>query len=101
MREITRRRLMQMAAAAAVSNAVGARADNAEQGFQKNGAVGTSPLYSGSPIEIYTNTLSAVAGDELTLHVSTTAKHFNIQIARIGLEESVVWTKAQVRPCDG
>jgi hypothetical protein len=54
-------------------------------------------VHTGSKIEVYANTLSVVAGEELQLHVSTTARHFNLEFARAGLEETVVWTRNDLR----
>ena len=53
----------------------------------------TDLLYTRRPIEIYTGTLSAASGDTVTLHVSTTANRFHLQIARVGAADQVVWTK--------
>jgi len=97
MSNVTRRSLLQIAAATAVSEALGAPASASGETPQKEESYAQSTLYTRSPIELYINTLSAAPGDELTLHVSTTAQHFNVQIARVGLEETVVWTQEHVR----
>jgi hypothetical protein len=67
-----------------------------ESKIQRGGAAVQNELYTRSPIEIYTNTLSAAPGEEITLHISTTARHFDLQIARIGLEETPVWTRKRL-----
>ena len=74
---ITRRRLLQVAAAAAVVD----------------GRVGAETVKTKGAIELYTNTLSTAPGEEVSIHVSTTARHFNLQVSRIGTEETVVWTR--------
>lgn len=85
MKDITRRSVLHGAAAAVVSQkfAAAAAAEPAAK----------AKLYTGSPVEVYTGALSAVAGDDLTIHVSTIAKRFTLQIARVGLEETLVWEK--------
>lgn len=89
MSHITRRDLFQVvvaAAAAAKSPSSSASLD------QKGGEPGSSaPL-----IEVYTDRLSAAAGDLITIHVSTVARRFNIEMARIGRDENVVWRKTNL-----
>src|SRR5688572_13871646 len=98
MSEITRRELLQIAAAATVvSPGTGAEAGTSEGSAETQRSAGPRELYTRSPIEVYTNTLSAVAGEELTLHVSTIARQFDLEIARIGQDETVVWSKKDVR----
>jgi hypothetical protein len=55
--------------------------------------VKTRQLYSESAIEVYTGTLSARPGDEVTIHVSTSLDRYNLQVARIGQETEVVWSR--------
>ena len=88
MTDISRRHLLQVAAAGALSSVLGSSASGAEATQE-----GQRELYSLSPIEVYTNTLSAEAGEEVTIHVSTLAGHFNLQIARIGADEKMVWSQ--------
>lgn len=47
-------------------------------------------------VEGYTDQISYRAGDEVRLHVSTTAASFNVEIARLGMKREVVWAKANV-----
>ena len=42
-------------------------------------------------IEAYSDRLSYQAGDEIQLHVSTTAVKYSVEIARVGARQSVVW----------
>jgi len=88
MSEITRRDLLELSAAAAVIRSIGAVARVSDKSPQ--------PSASQPTIEVYTNTLSAAAGDNVTIHVSTTARHFNVQMARVGVEETIVWTRANL-----
>src|SRR5262249_7354332 len=44
----------------------------------------------------YTGALSYRAGDEVGLHVSTSAKSFSAEIARIGAHTEVVWTRDRI-----
>ena len=83
-------------AATVVSQGIGRTANASKQSPQATAADTRHKLFSHSPIEVYTNTLSAAAGDEVTIHVSTTAKSFHLQIARIGLEEKVLWTQVRL-----
>src|SRR5688500_11966730 len=55
-----------------------------------------SDLFTGSAIEVYTNALSAEAGEEISIHVSTTAQHFDVRVERIGLEVVEVWRRTQL-----
>jgi hypothetical protein len=55
-----------------------------------------SDLFTGSSIEVYTSALSGQAGDEIALHVSTTAQLFDLRVSRIGREEVTVWERTQV-----
>lgn len=41
---------------------------------------------------MYTSTLSARAGEHVAIHVSTIARRFDLRIARIGMDETPVWT---------
>jgi hypothetical protein len=54
---------------------------------------GERRLFTGSAIEVYTGTLSARAGDEVTIHVSTTAARYDLTVSRIGAEQTVVWRR--------
>lgn len=92
MSEPTRRQLLQAAAAAVVGKASNIIARSAER-ISPPSEYDRGRLYTHGEIEVYTNTLSAAPDDTLTLHVSTRARRFNLQIARIGLEETVVWSK--------
>jgi hypothetical protein len=47
-------------------------------------------------VEGYTNRLSYVPGEEVAFHISTSAKQFEVEIARVGAEREVVWTKDKV-----
>ena len=44
-------------------------------------------------IEGYTDQLSVKAGEELGFHISTHTHEYSIEIARVGSERQVVWTK--------
>ena len=44
-------------------------------------------------IQGYTDQLSVQAGDQIGLHISTNAKRYSVQIARVGGKREVVWTK--------
>ncbi|MFM8357459.1 MAG: hypothetical protein ACKOET_02770 [Verrucomicrobiota bacterium] len=46
-----------------------------------------SPLY----IEGYAGQVSYAPGEALTLHVSTTAEAFEVEVARLGGQREVVW----------
>jgi hypothetical protein len=48
------------------------------------------PLY----VEGYTDQLSYVAGDEVALHVSTSAPKYSLEIARLGAQREVVLTRS-------
>ena len=45
----------------------------------------------------YTDQLSYRAGDEVTFHVSTPAKTYDLEIARIGAAREIVWRKQDVK----
>ena len=47
-------------------------------------------------IEGYAGRVSCKPGEELSLHVSTTAPKFTVEIARLGAQREVVFTKADV-----
>jgi len=47
-------------------------------------------------VEGYTNQLSYVPGEEIVFHVSTTAPNYSLEIARIGTEAKLVFTKAEI-----
>ena len=44
-------------------------------------------------IEGYTDQLSVEAGEEIGFHVSTNTHEYAIEIARVGVERKIVWTK--------
>ena len=48
-------------------------------------------------IEGYADQLSVEAGDEIGLHISTSAEEYSVEIARVGSERQVVWTKSGLR----
>jgi hypothetical protein len=48
-------------------------------------------------LEAYVWPQSAVAGDEVALHVSTDAPAFDVEVAREGAARSVVWSRTGVR----
>src|SRR5688572_26822513 len=88
MSKMTRRDILEIAAVTAVSGTLATRSEAAEQGPDIK-----RELYTRRPIEVYTSKLSATPGEAVTLHVSTTAKRYNLQIARAGAPNKVVWTK--------
>ncbi len=47
-------------------------------------------------VEGYAKQVSYAPGEELTLHVSTSASEFAVEISRIGAERSTVWSKKDV-----
>ena len=47
-------------------------------------------------VEGYAGHISYAPGDELTLHVSTSATSFDVEIARVGAKREVVWTAKAV-----
>ncbi len=47
-------------------------------------------------IEGYPDQLSVSAGDEIGFHISTNAQKYSIEIARVGAERQVVWTRDDV-----
>jgi hypothetical protein len=49
--------------------------------------------FTGSAIEVYTGTSSARAGDRVTIHVSTSAREYDLRVERFGAEPSVVWSR--------
>ncbi len=51
------------------------------------------PLY----IEGYAGQLSYRAGDEVQLHVSTSASSFDLEVARVGAEREVVWRQEGIK----
>ena len=44
-------------------------------------------------IEGYADQLSVKAGDQIGFHISTSAEKYSIEIARVGAERELVWTK--------
>ena len=44
-------------------------------------------------IEAYSGRLSYQAGDEIQLHVSTTASKYSVEIARVGVKQLLVWKR--------
>ena len=44
----------------------------------------------------YAGQLSVAQGEEVSMHVSTTAAKYDIEVARLGAERVVVWKKAGV-----
>jgi hypothetical protein len=57
-----------------------------------NGAQEPVPLY----IEGYAGQVSVAQGEELPLHVSTTAAKFEVEVARLGAERTIVWRKGDI-----
>lgn len=51
-------------------------------------------------VEGYAKQVSYAPGDELTLHVSTSAAEFAVEISRVGGERKVVWSKESVKGQD-
>ena len=49
-----------------------------------------------SHIEAYAGKLSYAPGEEVSLHVSTTAPKYSVKIARVGAQRNGVWTKSGV-----
>lgn len=47
-------------------------------------------------VEGYAGQVSYAPGDELTLHVSTSAANFEVEIARVGAKRDIVWTARAV-----
>ena len=47
-------------------------------------------------IECYTDPLSVPAGDEVGLHVSTSARTYSVEVARLGAKREVVWRQQNV-----
>jgi hypothetical protein len=45
----------------------------------------------------YTDQLSYTAGDEVTFHISTTAKTYDLEIARIGAGRDILWRKQDLK----
>jgi hypothetical protein len=93
MNEMTRRQLLQSAVALAANAGMNANAGSAQPASKERRS---DSLDRQNNIELYCSTLSVVAGDHVSAHVSTTARHFDLQIARIGREETVVWTREQL-----
>lgn len=57
-----------------------------------------TPLHAGDEppslfVEGYTHQVSYTAGDAIQLHVSTSAPKFNVEIVRLGADETGVWKK--------
>src|SRR5689334_11755721 len=48
---------------------------------------------SAAAIEGYTDRLSYRAGDQVRLHVSSTATKFHVEVARVGATREVVWSR--------
>ena len=44
-------------------------------------------------IEGYTDQLSVEAGEEIGFHISTNTRGYSVEIARVGAERKIVWTK--------
>ncbi len=53
-------------------------------------AVETPALF----IEGYTSQTSVLPGEEIGLHISTSAKEYSLQISRMGAEQEIVWEKS-------
>jgi hypothetical protein len=86
---LSRRELLQMTAAGSLgSTAAGSRAATQDR-------TGTS--HERDSIELYTSALSAVAGETVAVHVSTTSEQFAVEIARIGAREEILLTKERCR----
>jgi len=47
-------------------------------------------------VEGYTGQLSVTPGEDVTFHVSSGAKKFNVEIARLGAKDKVVWSRKGV-----
>jgi hypothetical protein len=47
-------------------------------------------------VEGYAGRVSYAPGDDLTLHVSTSAREFSVEIARVGAKRETVWSSATV-----
>lgn len=86
---MSRRELLQIAAATSLATTASAR--HASAGDESGAS-----LNKGS-IELYTSTLSVVAGEKVAVHVSTTSDHFDVEILRIGVKEEIVLTKKNCR----
>ncbi len=52
-------------------------------------------MYQG-PVEGYTGRQSYEAGDTLTVHARSTAKHFRVEISRVGRQRNLVWTSQEL-----
>ena len=61
-------------------------------GLHPGAALSAERLY----LEGYCDPLSAGPNDEVQFCVSTNAKEFAIEVARVGAEEEVVWTKSGI-----
>ena len=48
-------------------------------------------------VEGYADQLSVEAGDEIGLHISTSADEYSVEIARVGAKREVVWSKRDLR----
>lgn len=51
---------------------------------------------AGLSIEGYTGQVSYAPGEKVSLHISTSAAKYTVEIARLGREREVVWTKANL-----
>lgn len=73
--------------------------------FLATGAVlllgGPLPAQSDTPrslfVEGYAKQVSYAPGDELTLHVSTSAPEFTVEIIRLGAERKPVWSRERIK----
>ena len=57
-----------------------------------SGAEEPKPLF----VEGYAGHVSYAPGEDLTLHVSTSAAKFSVEIARLGAKSESVWSSASV-----
>ena len=51
---------------------------------------------TGPKLEGYTDQLSVAPGEQIGFHISTTLSKYSIEIARIGAQREVVWSKVDV-----
>src|SRR2546426_777627 len=82
---LDRRELLKVSGVAALAAGVAAREGSALPDPKL-------PLYGG-----YTNKLSYQPGDKVNLHISTPAKRYDLEIARIGAEKETVWRKLDLQ----
>lgn len=82
---LDRRELLKVSGVAALAAGVAAREGSALPDPKL-------PLYGG-----YTNKLSYQPGDKVNLHISTPAKRYDLEIARIGAERETVWRKLDLQ----